>query len=102
MESLGSNKDVHSNEHDNAQNIHEIQIVLLLALESYLGATMTEETQATVVQYHDVTAAAYRIRRGVKETPLEVCALIILLMYPSCKVFSMLYKYRNPGSCRKC
>lgn len=35
---------------------------------------MTEETQATAVQYHDVTAAAYRIRRGVKETPLEVCA----------------------------
>ena len=25
------------------------------------------------IQYHDVTAAAYRIRKGVKETPLEVC-----------------------------
>ena len=24
------------------------------------------------IQYHDVTAAAYRIRKGVKETPLEV------------------------------
>lgn len=49
-----------------------------LPLEIDLGATMTEETQATVVQYHDVTAAAYRIRRGVKETSLEVCALIYL------------------------
>ena len=46
---------------------------------------MTEETQATGVQYHDVTAAAYRIRRGVKETPLEVCALNI----PHAKWFSM-------------
>ena len=27
-----------------------------------------------VIQYHDVTAAAYRIRKGVKETPLEVGA----------------------------
>ena len=24
------------------------------------------------ILYHDVTAAAYRIRKGVKETPLEV------------------------------
>ena len=58
----------------------DIVLLVHVALESDLGATMTEETQATVVQYHDVTAAAYRIRRGVKETPLEVCALIVSLM----------------------
>lgn len=28
-----------------------------------------------VLDYQDVTAAAYTIRRGVKETPLEVWAL---------------------------
>ena len=59
---------------------HDIVLLVHVVLESDLGATMTEETQATVVQYHDVTAAAYRIRRGVKETPLEVCALIVSLI----------------------
>ena len=24
------------------------------------------------IEFHDITAAAYRIRKGVKETPLEV------------------------------
>ena len=28
------------------------------------------------IQYHDVTAAAYRIRKGVKETPLEVSSIV--------------------------
>lgn len=33
-----------------------------------------DEKQAAGIQYHDVTAAAFRIRRhgGIKETPLEV------------------------------
>lgn len=28
--------------------------------------------EPTIVQFRDVTAAAYRIKKGVKETPLEV------------------------------
>ena len=38
------------------------------------------------IQYHDVTAAAYRIRKGVKETPLEVCLVvnIVAIMLVSC------------------
>ena len=39
------------------------------------GAMMNGPAQgddATVVQFRDVTAAAYRIKKGVKETPLEV------------------------------
>ena len=31
-----------------------------------------ENYNKPAIQYHDVTAAAYRIRKGVKETPLEV------------------------------
>ena len=30
------------------------------------------------IQYHDVTAAAYRIRKGVKETPLEVSLVSVV------------------------
>lgn len=30
------------------------------------------EQEPVVVQFRDVTAAAYRIKKGVKETPLEV------------------------------
>lgn len=35
------------------------------------------------IQYHDVTAAAYRIRKGVKETPLEVSTSISSLLIVS-------------------
>lgn len=31
-----------------------------------------EDDEPTVIQFRDVTAAAYRIKKGVKETPLEV------------------------------
>ena len=34
--------------------------------------TTSEDYSKPAIQYHDVTAAAYRIRKGVKETPLEV------------------------------
>lgn len=34
--------------------------------------TSAEGDQPTVIQFRDVTAAAYRIKKGVKETPLEV------------------------------
>ena len=32
-----------------------------------------------VVQFRDVTAAAYRIKKGVRETPLEVRLAIIII-----------------------
>ena len=37
-------------------------------------STSTSPTaeKGAILQYHEVTAAAYRIRKGVKETPLEV------------------------------
>ena len=42
-----------------------------------------------VIQYHDVTAAAYRIRGGVRVTPLEVRditnTMLNLLMQHPCK-----------------
>ena len=34
--------------------------------------TSAEVHEPTVVQFRDVTAAAYRIKKGVRETPLEV------------------------------
>lgn len=34
---------------------------------------MAKQPEPTVVQFRDVTAAAYRIKKCVKETPLEVC-----------------------------
>lgn len=37
--------------------------------------TSVEGDQPIVVQFRDVTAAAYRIKKGVKETPLEVLTL---------------------------
>lgn len=37
------------------------------------GAVKREKpSSSAVIQYHDVTAAAFRIRKGVKETPLKV------------------------------
>lgn len=36
------------------------------------GAAKRDKPSGSAIQYHDVTAAAYRIRNGVKETPLKV------------------------------
>lgn len=38
--------------------------------------TVVKGDEPVVVQFRDVTAAAYRIKKGVKETPLEVVAII--------------------------
>ena len=35
-------------------------------------STSPTAEKGAILQYHEVTAAAYRIRKGVKETPLEV------------------------------
>lgn len=42
------------------------------------GAAKREKPSGSVIQYHDVTAAAYRIRNGVKETPLKVSVSVDL------------------------
>lgn len=39
-------------------------------------ATSPTGDKESILQYHEVTAAAYRIRKGVKETPLEVLKII--------------------------
>lgn len=36
-------------------------------------AIVEDAPEPVVIQFRDVTAAAYRIKKGVKETPLEVC-----------------------------
>ena len=40
--------------------------------ESVDEVVVEAEDKPTVIQFRDVTAAAYRIKKGVKETPLEV------------------------------
>ena len=35
-------------------------------------AVKRERRGGSVIQYHDVTAASFRIRKGVKQTPLKV------------------------------
>ena len=44
------------------------------AQEPGQAAAKRERTDpnVTLIQYHDVTAASFRIRKGVKETPLKV------------------------------
>lgn len=46
------------------------------------GAVKREKpSSSAVIQCHDVTAAAFRIRKGVKETPLKVSVSVNKAIY---------------------
>ena len=50
-------------------------MVIPEVINDYAAKVMADESdnpEPVLVQFRDVTAAAYRIKKGVKETPLEV------------------------------
>jgi hypothetical protein len=62
--------------------------------------TTSNDYSKPTIQYHDVTAAAYRIRKGVKETPLEVhtcMSVVCILLWRAFLIVSWIhnYMYRN-------
>ena len=58
-----------------------------------------ERTDASpaVIQYHDVTAASFRIRKGVKETPLKVGR-----QCPHHTFIRAFVPFRNQSLCLRC
>lgn len=73
------------------------------APEEGTEAVKRERMSGSAIQYHDVTAASFRIRNGVKETPLKVRHSHGHKTCVKQHIHSqLLLYYRNLNRCRRC